>query len=116
MGGLLVREVVERAKGLDPFPTVNHIDMREPEHAGALRKKRCATELWPQLHPPPPPELTAFRLIHAPETVDSLFRVMSMHGVGKLKSGACTIYPTANLIHCPLPIRYDHFEQMLPCW
>ena len=39
-GGLLVREVVEWAKGLDPSPTLIHINMREPERADALRKKR----------------------------------------------------------------------------
>ena len=48
-GGLLVGEVMEWAKGLDPFPTLIHIDMREPERAGALRKKGWATDLWQQL-------------------------------------------------------------------
>ena len=38
-GGMLVGEVVEWAKGLDPSPTLIHIDMREPARAGALRKK-----------------------------------------------------------------------------
>ena len=32
-GGLLVGAVVEWAKGLDPSPTLIHIDMREPERA-----------------------------------------------------------------------------------
>ena len=36
-GGLLEEEVVEWAKGLDPYPTLIHIDMREPERVGGLR-------------------------------------------------------------------------------
>ena len=28
---------------------------------------------------------------------------MSQHGAGKLKSGVCTVYPTANLLQCPPP-------------
>ena len=43
-GGLLVREV-DSAKGLDPSPTLIHIDMREPECADALRKKGCGHKL-----------------------------------------------------------------------
>ena len=37
--GLFVGEVVEWAKGLDPSPTLIHIDMRDPERARALCKK-----------------------------------------------------------------------------
>ena len=100
-GGLLVGEVVEWAKGLDPSPTLIHIDVREYERAGALRKKGWARDLWQQLELVLP-ELRAVRLIPAPKTVDSLLGVMSMHGSGKLKSGVCRIYPTTNLVHCPL--------------
>ena len=99
-GGLLVGEVVEWAKGFDPSPTLIHIDMRKPTHAGALRKKGCTTDLWHQLQLALP-EWRAVRLIPAPKTVDSLLGVMSQHGAGKLKSGVCTVYPTTNLLHCP---------------
>ena len=93
-------EVVEWAKGLDLSPTLIHIDTREPERAGALCKKGWAIGLWQQLQLALP-ELRAARLIPAPKTVDSLLGVMSMHGLGKLKSGVCRIYPTTNLVHCP---------------
>ena len=43
--GLLVGEVVDWAKGLDPFPDLIHIDMRDPERARALRKMGWATHL-----------------------------------------------------------------------
>ena len=99
-GGLLVGEVVEWAKGLDPSPTLIHIDMREPECAGALRKKGWATNLWQQLRQPLP-ELRAVHLIPAPKTVDSLLGVMSMHGSGKLKSGVCRIHPPLTLFSAP---------------
>ena len=98
--GLLSGEVVEWAKGLDPSPTLIHIGMREPEHAGALRKKGWATDLWQRLQLALP-ELRAVRLIPAAKTVASLLGVMSMHGSGKLKLGVCGIYPTGNLVHCP---------------
>ena len=102
MGGLLVGEVVEWAKGLDPSPTLIHIEMREPARAGALRKKGWTTDLWHQLQLALP-ELRAVHLIPTPKTVDSLLGVMSQHGAGKLKSGGCTIYPNTNLLHCPPP-------------
>ena len=102
IGGLLVGEVVEWVKGLDPSPTLIHIDMREPARDGALRKKGWTTDLWHQLQLALP-ELRAVRLIPAPKTVDSLLGVMSQHGAGKLKSGVCTVYPTTNLLHCPPP-------------
>ena len=111
-GGLLVGEVVEWAKGLDPSPTLIHIDMREPECAGALRKKGWATDLWQQLVLAP--ELRTVRLIPAPKTVDSLWGVMSMHGTGKLKSGVCTIYPTTNLVHCPPHMDMIALNQYFP--
>ena len=47
--GLLVGEVVEWAKGFDPSPTLIHINIKEPERVGALRKKGWATDLWQQL-------------------------------------------------------------------
>ena len=97
---MLVGEVVEWAKGLGPPPPLIHIDMREPEPAGALRKKGWAIDLWQQLQLALP-ELRAVRLIPAPKTVASLLGVMSMHGLGKLKSGVCKIYPTTNVVHCP---------------
>ena len=99
-GGLVVGEVMEWAKGLDRSPTLIYINMREPARAGAFRKKGWTTELWHQLQLALP-ELRAVRLIPAPKTVDSLREVMSQHGAGKLKSGVCTVYPTANLLHCP---------------
>ena len=85
-GGLPVREVVQWAKGLDLSPTLIHIHMREHKHESALRKLGWATDLWQQLQLALP-ELRAVRLIPAPETVDSLCRLMPMHGLGKLKSG-----------------------------
>ena len=94
-----MREVVDWAKGLDPSPTLIHVDMRKPERAGALRKKGWATDLWQQLQLAL--RVEAVCLIPAPKTVDSLLGVMSMHGSGKLKSGVCTIYPTTNLVHGP---------------
>ena len=94
-------EVVEWAKGLGTCPTLIHIDMREPERTGALRKKGWAIELWQQLQLALP-MLRAIGLIPARETVHSLLEVMSTHGADKLKSGVCTVYPTTNLIHCPL--------------
>ena len=45
-GDLLVGEVVDSAKGWDPSPTLIHIDMRDSERAGVLRKKGWATDLW----------------------------------------------------------------------
>ena len=101
-GGLLVGEVVEWAKGLDPSPTLIHIDMREPACDGALRKKGWTMDLWHQLQLALP-ELRAVRLIPAPKTVDSLLGVLSQHGAGKLKSGVCDLYPTTNLLHYPPP-------------
>ena len=92
-GGLLVGEVVEWAKDLDPSPTLIHIDMREPERAVALRKKGWAIDLWQQLQPAPP-ELRAVRLIPAPKMLDSLSGVICMHASGKWKLGVCRIYPT----------------------
>ena len=89
--------MVEWANGLDPSPTLIHIDMRDPERAGALRKKGWATDLWQQLQLALR-ELRAVRLIPAPKTVDSLLGVMSMHGSGKLKSGVFTMHPTTNLV------------------
>ena len=47
-GSLFVWEVVNWATGLDPSTTLIHIDMREPERAGALRKKGWAADLWQQ--------------------------------------------------------------------
>ena len=93
-------EVLEWAKGLDPSPTLIHIDMREPDLAGALRKKGWATDPWLQLQLALP-KLRAVRFIPAPTTADSLLGVVSMHGSGKLKLGVCKIYPTTNLVHCP---------------
>ena len=81
-GGLLVGEVVDWAKGLDPSPTLIDIDIRDPERAGALRKKGWATDLW-QLLQLGLPELRAVCLIPAPKAVDSLLGVMSTHGAGK---------------------------------
>ena len=49
MGYLLMGEVVEWAKWLDLSPTLIHVDTRDPERAGALRKKGWATERWQQL-------------------------------------------------------------------
>ena len=103
--------MVEWAKGLDPSPNLIHIDMREPERAGAVPKKGWATHPWQQLQLALP-ELRAVRLIPAPKTVDSLLGVMSMHGSGKLKSGVCRIYRTNNLVHCPH--GYDRPEQVPP--
>ena len=105
-GGLLVGGGSEWAKGLDPSPTLIHIDTREPARDGALRKKGWTTELWHQLQLALL-ELRAVRLIPAPKTVDSLLGVMSQQGAGKLKSGVCTVYPTTNLLHCPPPPRMD---------
>ena len=92
-GGLLVGEVVERVKGLDPTPTLIHIDIREPERVGALHKKGCATELRQQLQLAPS-ELRPIRLIPAPKTLDSLLRVMSMSGAGIVLriAGYCLLY------------------------
>ena len=85
-GGLLVGEVVEWAKGLDPSPTLSHIDMREPERAGALRKKGWATDLLQQLQLALP-ELRAVRLIPAPNTVDSLWGGHVYARVGQVEIG-----------------------------
>ena len=38
-GGLPVGDVVALANGLDPSRTLIHIDLRDPERAGALGKK-----------------------------------------------------------------------------
>ena len=112
-GGLLVGEVVEWAKGLNPSPTLIHIDMRESERAGALRKKGSATDLWQQLQLALP-KVRAVRLVPAPKTVDSLLGVMSMHGSGKLKSGVCRIYPTTNLVRCPLHMDMIAVNEYFP--
>ena len=86
IAGLPVGEVVEWAKGWDPSPNLIHIDMREPERAGALCNKRWAIELWQQLLLALL-ELRAVCLIPAPKKIDSLLGVISSHGAGKLKSG-----------------------------
>ena len=67
--------------GMDPSPTIIHIEMREPERAGALPKKGWATSPWQQL------QLalfksTAVRFIPAPKIVNFLFGVISMQGSG----------------------------------
>ena len=100
-------EVVQLAKGLDPPPpphppTLIHIDMRDPERAGALCKKGWATHLGRELQLTLP-NLRALCLIHSLKTVDSLLAVMTTHGAGKTKSGLCTVYPTTNLIPCAPP-------------
>ena len=94
----------EWAKGLNPSRTLIHIDMTEPERAGALRKKGQTIDLWQKLQLALP-ELRAVPLIPAPKTIDSRFGVVSMYGSGKLKSGFHRIYPTTNLVHCP--VRMD---------
>ena len=65
-GGLLVGEVMEWAKGLDPSSTVIHIDRREPGRASALRQKGWATDLSQQLQLALP-ALRAIRFIPAPK-------------------------------------------------
>ena len=72
MGGVLVVEVVEWEKGLDPSPTLIYIDMKDPDRAGALHNKGWARALWQQLRLALP-QLRAVRLMPAPKTVDSLW-------------------------------------------
>ena len=57
--------------GLDPSPTLIHINMTNLAYAGALRKKGWTTDLWHQLQLALP-KLRAVRLIPARKTVDSL--------------------------------------------
>ena len=73
---------MDRAKGLDPCPSFMHIHVRQPERAGPLRKKGCATVMRQQLALP---ELRAVRLITASRLFDPLSEVMSMHRSGKSK-------------------------------
>ena len=97
---MLLGEVVEWGKGFDPSLTLIHIYTRDPERAGALLNKGWATDLWQQLQLALP-ELRVVCIILAPKIVDSLLGVMPTHGAGKLRSGVCNVYPTANLVHCP---------------
>ena len=97
-GGLLVGEVVESAMGLDPFPTLINIDMRDLERAGALRKEGWATNLWQQLQLALP-ELRAVRFIPAPQTV-----LLSLGGhvytwVGHIEIGGLHHLPHQYLVH-----------------
>ena len=92
------------AKGLATPPQLIHVDMRTPERAGWFGKKGWASHLFPELQVALP-GLRAARLIPAGSTVDSLFRIMATHTVGKPKPGLCAICPTTGLIHCPMRTR-----------
>ena len=46
MCGIACGVVVDGAKLLDPFSTLFDTEIRDPERAGALRKKLWATHLW----------------------------------------------------------------------
>ena len=47
MEGLLVGGLVEWAKGLDPLPTLIHIDMREPQQEGVGHKAMATAAACP---------------------------------------------------------------------